>query len=96
MPTLKKVNLFWDVDHTMLDATKHRRFIVERILGRGDIDDLRWAEVTYGAETIKEVVCSARSLDRRSLNFWQLYFSITPSVCIPKSSRKAQSAFWTK
>jgi hypothetical protein len=96
MLTLEKVSLFWDVDHTTLDIEQHFRFIVERILSRGDVDDLKWALETYGQTRLKEVVVSARSLDPRSLNFWQLYFSLSPSVCIPKLSQRTPSAFWTK
>lgn len=96
MQTLKKVNLFWDVDYATLDVAKHRRFILERILTRGDIDDLAWARETYGDKELKDAVCSSRSLDVRSLNFWQLYFSLSPTVCTPRSSQRTQSAFWAK
>jgi hypothetical protein len=96
MHTLEKVNLFWDVDRTTLDITTHQHFIIERILERGDIDDFHFAKDTYGVEALKEVVLTARSLDRRSLYFWQNYFSLPSSACTPTSSLKTHSAFWTK
>lgn len=96
MATLEKVNLFWDIDPKTLDTERHRRFIIGRILARGDLDDFAWAKTMYSESAIKDVVCTSRSLDKRSINFWQNYFQITSQVCTPRSSNQAQGAFWTK
>ena len=47
MATLEKVNLFWDIDPKTLDTERHRRFIIGRILARGDLDDFAWAKTMY-------------------------------------------------
>jgi hypothetical protein len=70
----KKKYLFWDV--SKIDPYKNAEFIIQRILQFGDIDDLRWALNFYGEEKIKEIFLKVkRKLDKKSLNFWKLYFN---------------------
>ena len=40
---LKNKSLFWDIDINMLDYDKHTRFIIERVLLKGDLPD--WFEL---------------------------------------------------
>jgi hypothetical protein len=96
MQTLPSPTLFWDSDMTDLDIVKHARFIIERVLSRGDIEDFRWMKSTYDEEKIKSVVVENRTLDKRSQNFWCSYFNISPSICIRNQSNQAQSPFWTR
>jgi len=49
---LKKRSLFWDVGK--LDVEKNARFIMERILNFGDVEDFRWARDIYGSDKLKE------------------------------------------
>lgn len=90
---LEKINLFWDTDPKSIDVKAHKRFVLERILSRGDFDDFAWAKTTYTLDDFKEVVMESRSLDVRSRNFWQHYFGITPDLCTETSLRQEQSAF---
>lgn len=93
METLKKQELFWDFDVDVLDAKAHKHFIIERILARGDLDDVQWAMRCYGAEELKRVVLSNHSLDKKSQAFWCLYFNINPTACTRNQSMKLPSAF---
>ncbi len=93
MSTLSKVNLFWDIDPKTLDILQHRRFIIVRILARGNLDDFAWAKKTYSEDDMKDALCSSRSLDNRSLNFWLHYFHIAPQACTQKSSKQTPGAF---
>lgn len=78
MRTLSKQILFWDVDRKTMDPERHKRFIIERILARGDVEDFRWAKDRYGADILKEVLMTAKTLDAKSLSFWATYFSLSP------------------
>jgi len=51
------VALFWDVDVTCLDMVAHARFIIERVVTRGTLDDWKLLLDLYGKEKIKDVVC---------------------------------------
>lgn len=97
MQTLSKQILFWDVDREAMDPEKHKRFIIERVLARGDTDDFRWAKDRYGLDALKEVLINAKTLDAKSLSFWTAYFSLSPdSLCTPKPSLLKRAAFWRR
>lgn len=93
MKILEKINLFWDTDSKNINIHTHKRFILERILSRGDEEDITWAKTTYTDEDFRDVIMHSRSLDPRSRNFWQLYFGITTDSCTPTFSNQEQSAF---
>lgn len=96
METLQKKSLFWDVDTQIMDKEQNKRFIVERILARGDVDDFRFALETYGQDMLKKIFLKARTLDRKSLAFWCAYFNIDKKQCTEKPSLLKQVAFWKK
>ncbi|MFA6159463.1 MAG: hypothetical protein WC678_00015 [Parcubacteria group bacterium] len=97
METLQKVGLFWDIDRKKLNPKKYKKFIIQRILEKGDLDDLCWAKNFYGKKELEEVFCQKQDkLDKKSVNFWQGYFNLKKSTCIQKLSIKKLSAFFTR
>lgn len=96
METLQKRSLFWDVDPKMMNPERHRRFIVERILVRGDVEDVRWAQKFYGSDALKEILLEAKTIDPKSLSFWCSYFNLDTQRCIRKPSLLKRAAFWKK
>lgn len=74
--TLKNKSLFWDIDINTLDYDKHTRFIIERVLLKGDLPD--WFELRkiYGIERIKKEVLQIRYFDKKTLSFLSLIFNI--------------------
>ncbi len=74
-PLLRKT-LFWDVDPLGIDYEKHARFVIERVLTRGNWND--WLELRefYGLEMIKNEALQIRCLDKVTLNFCHTIFKI--------------------
>nr|WP_320011971.1 hypothetical protein [uncultured Desulfobulbus sp.] len=68
--------LFWDVEYTSLDFNEHSRFIIERVVSRGDLADWDVLKKVYGKEKIKKEVVLIRSLDPKTVNFLSVYFQI--------------------
>lgn len=96
METLQKRSLFWDVDFKTMDLEQNKRFIIERILTRGDVEDFHWAQKKYGDKDLKETLLKAKTLDRKSLSFWCFYFNIDKKQCTEKPSLLKRTAFWKK
>lgn len=69
--------LFWDIDVNTLDVDKHARFIIQRVIQRGSMQN--WLEIKrlYGLDYIKQEILQMRSLDRKTLNFFSIYFDIS-------------------
>lgn len=96
MKTLSKTPLFWDIDQKKLGPIKHKKFIIERILQLGDVEDFRWAVSYYGKNEIKKTLIKNKSLDKKSQNFWCLYFEIDPKKCTKNQSIRKQNPFWKR
>ncbi|MCI0542693.1 hypothetical protein L0Y69_03015 [bacterium] len=92
----RRPSLFWDTDPMKVDPEKNARYVIERILFLGDLEDFRWAKDAYGEERIKEEVIRSRELDPKSQNFWCLYFNVDPKICTKKLSTLKQSPFWAR
>jgi len=93
---LKKIELFWDCDINSIEPIKNKKFIIERILSRGDVDDFNWALQFYGADTIQKIVLNNKTLDLKSQNLWCRYFNINNNLCTRKQSMRKQSPFLTR
>jgi hypothetical protein len=62
-------HLFWDVDRSELDLVKHRKFIIQRVLGHGLIGDWRLLKQCYAIDLIVSTAQRLRMLDPKSLSF---------------------------
>ena len=62
-------NLFWDADPVDLDFTKHKKYVVQRVLERGTLADMRHMFSMYGFDNVVATSKTLRSLDPVSLSF---------------------------
>ncbi len=74
-PILSK-SLFWDIKYEELDYEKHARFIIERVLTRGNLNDWKELKRYYGLAKIKDEALLIRYLDKVTLNFCHTFFNI--------------------
>lgn len=61
-------NLFWDADERTLDLQRNRKYVVQRVLERGTVQDLRTAFDYYGLAKVVETAKSLRSLEPTALS----------------------------
>ncbi len=69
-------NLFWDIDINDLNFDKHARFVIGRVLTKGDLNDWFELKKKYGLKRIKQEVIQIRYLDKKTLNLLSLFFNI--------------------
>ena len=81
-------NLFWDTPIEKIDVKKHKRYIVERVLTRGFLQDFYLLTKIYSTDEIKEAVKKSRELDPKTINFCSQYFHI------PKSDLHVSSFYY--
>lgn len=72
-------SLFWDVDGKSLNLEAHARFIIERVITRGNIDDWLMLLNVFGKKRIRDEVVRIRSLDLKTVNYLSIYFGIDKS-----------------
>ncbi len=69
-----RASLFWDVNYDTIQWNKNFRFVIERVLERGTLEE--WQEIKryYGLEKIKEAALQARWLNKKVWHFCSVYF----------------------
>ena len=61
--------LFWDVPIESIEENTHKRFIVQRVLERGGVKDIRQLISYYSLSVVAEEAREIRSLDPVTLSF---------------------------
>jgi len=68
--------LFWDIDINSLDFQKNARYIIQRVIQRGSLQDWKTIRNFYGIDLIKKEILLMKNLDSKTLNFFSIYFGI--------------------
>ncbi|MFN7491747.1 MAG: DUF6922 domain-containing protein [Cyclobacteriaceae bacterium] len=69
-------NLFWDVDIRDVDLQKHKRYVIERVLTRGRMEDFEKLLTLYNKAEIITEVKKSKELDPKTRHFCSWYFQI--------------------
>jgi len=87
-------NLFWDADMTQLDYDVNRKYVIERVLNRGTLEDLKTAFDYYGRQVIIEVALQLRSLEPKALSFISCVSSIPREKFRCFTAKQSSRAPW--
>lgn len=68
--------IFWDIDFSKIDYDGKYRFVIERVIERGDLNDWKEIKRYYGLGKIKEAVLNARYLTKITMRFCSVYFDV--------------------
>lgn len=68
--------LFWDADYENIDIRAHSRYIIERVLTRGFLEDFYLLLQLYKPEEIKEALWKSKELDAKTAHFCSRYFNL--------------------
>jgi len=68
--------IFWDTNMIDIDWDAHARFVIERVITHGRIEDWVMIKAYYGIDRIKEEILQIRFLDDKTLNFFSVIFDI--------------------
>lgn len=69
-------SLFWDVDYSKLDWTKHEMLIVQRVIERGSINAIQEIIEYYGKARLITIIKKISHLSPRDMAFVNVYFNI--------------------
>ena len=87
-------HLFWDIDKSTFDIQKHRRWLIERVIGYGTLED--WKEITafYGLEIIGEEAVQIRTLNKKDLNYLSVILKIPKNKFRCYSETQSANTHW--
>ncbi len=66
-PLLHK-RIFWDGNFHDLDYDRKPHFIIERVINRGDVEDIRQCRRYYGEEKVRSVLLNAKFIANHRLH----------------------------
>jgi hypothetical protein len=72
-------NLVWDTAIKNIDLDKNVRYVVERVMTRGLLEDFYVLLQLYSKDTIAAALKKSKELDSKTANFCSLYFNIPKS-----------------
>lgn len=65
--------LFWEVDPAMVDLERHRDYVLERVMARGDWAAMRWLIKTFPCSIVADFLTRrGERLAPRERAFWAL------------------------
>ncbi len=79
--------LFWDTALDKIDLKKNQRYIIERVLTRGFLQDVYMLLQLYTVAEIRDALRKSKELDPKTISFCSQYFNI------PKEEMHASSFY---
>jgi len=76
---LLRSSLFWDTNAHDIDTDRNARFIIERVISRGTLQDWKTLLAFYGKDRVRQEVVRIRSLDPKSLCYLGVFFELEES-----------------
>lgn len=69
-------NLMWDYPLENIDVKKHQRYIIERVMTRGKLEDFYIILTIYNTNEIIAALQKSKELDKKTANFCERYFDL--------------------
>ncbi|KLU60157.1 hypothetical protein CEB3_c35880 [Peptococcaceae bacterium CEB3] len=65
-------SLFWDIHVEDIDPVKHKKWLIERVVQWGTLDDIRALLKIYSVEDISQIVELSRTIDCKTKELWRV------------------------
>lgn len=87
-------HLFWDVEVEKINPDIHASFIVERVLKKGNLEDLNLLSNFFSSNQINTIIKNLKNLDPKSANFAHIYFNIPKNEMKCYTKNPSQEKHW--
>lgn len=77
-PTLSK-QAFWDVDMANIDYNKNARYVIEKVIDRGSLEDFKSIRNFYGDSKIRKEIVNANWIGDKEIYFCCSIFQLEPT-----------------
>jgi hypothetical protein len=87
-------HLFWDVDRTKLDPEKNKKWLIQRVLEYGLLNDWLIIYKYYGISKIAKIAMQMKELDDKSLSFISLLSDIPKETFLCYTTKHLSPRHW--
>ena len=93
--SIKSQKLFWDIDLQSIDLSKHKNFVISRIIENGNMKDIYWMKESFSKEEIIEAVKNSKTISTKTATFWKNIFDIKDEIlCLSEQYQKTRKKLW--
>lgn len=68
------IKFFWGDNKTKLSFKNNKKYIIQTLLEKGDVNDVKWLFSHLNSLDIKSILPSLK-LSNKSANFWKSFFN---------------------
>lgn len=90
---LSKV-IFWDTQYDTINWENKARFVIERVVMYGTVEDWHNIKAFYGINRIKDEMLQSRDLDAKSLSFLSCIFDLPKEQFRCYIEKQSQPRHW--
>jgi hypothetical protein len=90
---LSKV-IFWDTQYDTIDWEHKARYVIERVVMYGTVEDWQSIKTFYGMNRIKDEMLQSRDLDAKTLSFLSCIFNIQKEKFRCYTEKQLQPQHW--
>jgi hypothetical protein len=65
---------FWDCNFNELSLKQYPKFVLERILNYGTLEDIKWIKKQVDENYFHQIATQSRRLDNKTLNYWRIIY----------------------
>lgn len=87
---------FWDVDAKKLNPSQNPKYVINRLLDKGNLSAARWVLRNFPKELIVETIKTMRDSSFKTVNFWAHILNIpTEEIkCMQEPYRTMHKMHW--
>lgn len=90
---LSKV-IFWDTEYEKIQWEQKARYVIERVVMYGTVEDWHSIKAFYGINRIKNEMLQSRDLDAKSLSFLSCIFNTPKEKFRCYTEKQLQPQHW--
>lgn len=87
-------SLFWEFNFERINPDKQIALVIERVITRGNIDQIAAMMNYYGDELMKKEIVKLKGLRHINVNFLSLMYGIPKSKFACYTRKRSANPFW--
>jgi len=87
-------HLFWDVDREKVDFNKNKKWLVQRVLEYGLLEDWLLLYKYYGIDEIAQIAVQLKDIDNKTMSFISVLSKIPKEKFLCYTTRQLTPKHW--
>lgn len=87
-------HLFWDVDRAKIDVERNKKWLINRILEYGLINDWIYILKYYGIDEITEIAIKLRDLDKKTISLISTLSDVPKEIFLCYNTEQSNQKHW--